>query len=483
MSVVSVEQLLDIGISLSKEKDANRLLQIILSAAMDITNCDGGTLYINTEEGLKFKIMVTKSMGVYKGGNDVISLPHVRMDKCNVCSHSAIEKKLINVSDVYENSEYDFSGPRKYDSMTGYKTKSMLVVPMEDDYGDIIGVLQLINAKDEQGKIIPFRNEFEPVISSLSSQAAISLTNMNYAKEIVETLDSFVRVMSTAIDARTPYNANHTRNMVKYGEGFISWLNERPEKNWTFTEDEKRQFLMSIWLHDVGKLVIPLDVMDKETRLGRHIFDIKHRFEVIGLLNEIHKLEGEITKDQADSARYEIERVFHAIEKANSAGFLNEEVFNEIQDIGKMTYKDAKGNESPWITEEELAFLSVRKGTLTQNEREIMESHVIMTSKMLGEMAFSKKYKKVPEWAESHHELLNGKGYPQGISGESIPREVRLLTILDVFDALTARDRPYKAPMTPAKALGILSSMALEGQIDPEILRWFEESRAWENND
>ncbi|MEA4816253.1 MAG: HD domain-containing phosphohydrolase [Lachnospiraceae bacterium] len=482
MSGLDIKQLLEIGVSLSSEKDSNRLLQIILDAAMDITDCDGGTLYINTEEGLKFKIMVTKSKGVYKGGNDIISLSPVKMSRSNVCSCAAIDKKLINLPDVYENLLYDFSGPRKYDAITGYKTKSMLVVPMEDDYGDVIGVLQLINAQDESGKIIPFNPEFELVISSLASQAAISLTKMNYAKEISETLDSFVRVMSTAIDARTPYNANHTRNMVRYGEKFINWLNGESKKDWTFTEDEKHQFLMSIWLHDVGKLVIPLEVMDKSSRLGVFISSVKHRFQVIDLLTEIALLNGNISAEKAGDIKDKLHNADILIEKANMAPFLNEELFEKIRELGKMTYEDENGEERPWLSPEELNFLLVRKGTLTPDERKIMESHVLMTSKMLDEMAFSKKYKKVPEWAGAHHELLNGEGYPLGLKGDEIPREVRLLTILDVFDALTARDRPYKAPMTVEKTLSILSSMALEGQIDTKILGWFEESRAWEKD-
>lgn len=269
MKKVTIEQLLDIGIALSSEKDGDKLLEYILDTAMDITQCDGGTLYINGEDCLIFKIMVTKSKGIRKGGKyGSIELPPVPVSMKNVCACCMMKKTMINVADVYECQEYDFSGPRNYDAITGYKTKSMLVVPMEDDQGKIIGVLQLINAMDENNDIVIFEKEVEKVICSLASQAAICLTNMNYAGEVEKLLNSFVAVMSTAIDARTPYNVNHTKNMVKYGEKFIKWL-ETQNGGWVLSKNERKAFLLSIWLHDVGKLTVPLEVMDKPDKIGR----------------------------------------------------------------------------------------------------------------------------------------------------------------------------------------------------------------------
>ena len=276
MKQISIDKLLEIGIALSKEKDDDRLLGLILHEAMEMTDCDGGTLYIYDGESLRFHIMITKSMNFYKGGkNNPVELPPVPMLRSHVCACSAMENKLINIADVYEhNEEYDFSGPKNYDKMTGYRTQSMLVVPMEDENGDVTGVLQLINAKDSEGNTVAFKKEYEKVISSLASQAAICLMNMHHSMEIMELLDSFVRVMSTAIDARTPYNANHTKNMVKYGKKFLQYLRDT-ENPWQMDEQQEKEFIMSVWLHDIGKLVIPLEVMDKESRLGNKLSDVE----------------------------------------------------------------------------------------------------------------------------------------------------------------------------------------------------------------
>lgn len=483
MKPVSTEKLLDIGIALSSERDDDKLLETILDAAMDITSCDAGTLYIRSGEVLTFRIMVTKSLGVFRGGKrGVIDLPPVQLRRENVCACAAIEGRLINIPDVYEDGFFDFSGPRKYDAMTGYRTRSMLVVPMENDRGEVIGVLQLLNALDEDDEVVPFDPYYEQVIRSLASQAAISLTNMNYETEIIELLDSFVRVTSTAIDARSPYNANHTRNMVRYGGRFLDWLDETGN-DWHFTAPERRQFLMTVWLHDVGKLVTPLNVMNKETRLGDRLDGVLHRFETIGLLERIAFLEGRIDADMLEAKKKELADARELVLHSNPAGFLPEEEFAALFALSQKTYFDENGDLQPFLTAEEYHALSVRKGTLTPEERTIMESHVAMTARMLGQMKFTSDCAMVPVWASEHHEFLNGSGYPKKLADGEIPREVRLLTILDIFDALTARDRPYKKPMPAEKALTILDSMAAEGQLDVSILELFKNSEAWKEKE
>ncbi len=478
--LIDIEKLLNIGISLSTEKNPNRLLLTILEAAMDITHCDGGTLYILNENALTFKIMITRSMNIHKGGDgESIDLPPVELCPENVCARAALEYGLINVPDVYNDPRFDFSGPRNYDAITGYKTTSMLVVPMQDDQGQVIGVLQLINAKDKQGSTIAFEPALQSVVLSLASQAAIRLTNMNYSVEIIDLLNSFVRVMSVAIDARSPYNANHTRNMARYGEHFLQWLSTSGNP-WQFTESEKHQFLMSVWLHDVGKLVIPLEIMDKESRLGTALIHVEHRFQIIGYLNRIALLNGKLSFEEYTEQSNQLEHAKALIAKVNTVGFLSDELLAQVHTLAKHTYEDENGEVHPWLTQDEHHSLSVRKGTLTQEERSIMESHVILTKKLLDEMKFSRSYAYVPIWAAAHHEFLNGNGYPLGLKGEEIPREVRLLTILDIFDALTARDRPYKPGMPIEKTLQILGEMVQQGQIDGEILALFIQSRAWE---
>jgi len=474
MTNISIEKLLEIGIAMSAEKDGESLLETILVAAMDITNCDGGTLYIlsEPEQVLVFRVMITKSMNIFAGGRrGEITLPPVPLTRMNVSARAASDRKLISVADVYDCDEYDFSGTRRYDDTTGYKSKSMLAVPLENDYGDIIGVLQLLNAMDADGNVIPFDRESEHVLESLSAQAAICLTNMNYAEEIEDLLESFVRVMSAAIDARSPYNANHTRNMVKNAEGFMDWL-EQTGNPLQFDAKSRQQFLMSVWLHDVGKLVIPLEVMDKESRLGAKYATVMSRLNTMLLKSRIAHLESKLDEGPYEAFVADINETKDFITGINTAGFVSDEALDRVRLLGEREYDDGL-EVIRWLSPEEVEALSIRKGTLTDGERHTIESHVLMTRKMLSEMSFSKNYRKVPEISGSHHEYVNGTGYPDKLKGDDVTTEARLLTILDIFDALTARDRPYKPAVPVEKAFAILDSMANDGQLDAELLSLF----------
>lgn len=483
MNTLDIERLLKIGIDLSSNADSDGLMREIVDVAMDLTNCDGGTLYVLEDGALAFHIMVTKSLGIDRGGHGQrIDLPPVALGPTNVCARAALDKQRISVEDVYEDKRFDFSGPRKYDAMTGYRTQSMLVIPMLDDRGDTIGVLQLLNAKDEGGNTIPFPEECEQVIQSLASQAAIRMTNLNYSREITQLLESMVQVLSTAIDARSPYNANHTRNMAKYGKNFLAWLRKnRPDL--AMSPQEEREFLMAVWLHDVGKLGIALSVMDKASRIEGFDVAIAQRFEVIELLAEISYLRGDRTQEAYETIRKDLREAQETIENANKAGFLTDELLEKVVEISRREYVDREGRPQNWLTKEETETLSIRKGTLTSQERAIMESHVVLTRKMLERVHFSKEYRHVAQWASNHHELLNGSGYPQHLKAEELSFQERLLTILDIFDALTASDRPYRRAIPMEKALAILDSMVQEGKIDGDILKLYIESHAWEGGD
>lgn len=475
-----MRQFLNISLALSAEQDREKLLSMLLDTAMEMTRCDAGTLYLLEEDGLHFCRMVTKSQNIRQGGHDdPITLPPVPMNPTYVCAWAVLNNRPINVPDVHHDERFDFSGSARYDAMTGYHTDTMLVVPLANDKGLLIGAMQLINALDDAGTVIPFSPELELLVSAVASQTAISMTNMQYAEQVTALLDSLVGALSAAIDQRTPYNANHTRNMVRYGERFLDWLEETGHPL-RFDPERRRTFLLSVWLHDVGKLVVPLEVMDKNSRLGRNAEQIRNRFSVMSLLDRIALLEGRMTPEEHAAAAREREAALSLIWEVDRAGFLPDEKLAQVSALFPKTYTDAEGAEQPWLTPEEQAQLSVRKGTLTADERRIMESHVVMTSNILRSVAFPKIYQSVPLWAGAHHELLNGRGYPQKLAGDEIPPEVRLLTILDVFDALTAKDRPYKAGMPVEKALSILRSMAEEGSLDGTLLALFEQSSAWE---
>lgn len=479
MNDYSMDQLIQIAISLSTEKRISVLLDKILAEAMRITNCDGGTVYIREKDVLCFHNVVTLSKHVHlirKDDEDI--LPPVPLDRDHICARAALEKRTINIPDAYEAVKYNLAGTRRYDQMNGYRTKSLLVVPMEDEKGANIGVLQLINAMDDRGEVVPFAKKHESVIQALGSLAAVSLNNTLLQRAVSDILHSFVMVMVDAIDARSPYNATHTRSMVAYARRFIEWL-DTGDYGWRFQENEKDPFLMSVWLHDIGKLVIPLEIMDKRTRLDGLEKGILTRLEVARLMERLRALEHPQQAADAEQKLRDLNWAEEALIHLNQAGFLTEEMEKQVKKLEEMRCLRSDGSSIPLLTEEERAAVSVRRGTLTNQEREEMEKHVVYTRKLLSAMRFSGVYASVPEWASRHHELLNGSGYPDHLAGDQLPRQVRLLTILDIYDALTADDRPYKPPVPPENAFAILESMRDEGKVDGEILSLFRQSGAW----
>lgn len=475
-----IEKFFEICLAITAERDRRALLTRILDTAMEIASCDAGTLYLAGPDGLQFCRMATRSLNIRQGGHgDPITLPPVPLAEQYVCSWAALHKETLNIADVHSDTRFDFSGSLQYDALTGYHTVSMLVVPMNNDRGRLIGVMQLINALDSSGSIISFPRDLETLVSALASQAAICITNMQYAEQITTLLDSLVNALSRAIDERSPYTANHTQNMAVIAGRFLDYL-DRTGNPMAFSPEKRRVFLMSIRLHDVGKLAIPLEIMDKESRLSSSLSDIKERFHLIGLLDRISVLEGRISPEEFFRRAEEHAKNLSFIEQINRAGYLSDSDLSEVDRLSAQTYTDESGREQPCLSEQEHACLSIRKGTLTDAERKIIQSHVEITERILKNVSFPEAYSRVPEWASAHHELLNGKGYPKHLTADRISSETRLLTILDIFEALTARDRPYKSAMPVEKALSALRNMAEEGSIDGELLALFTESRAWE---
>lgn len=476
---------MNVGVLLSSERDLNKLLEQILSSVMELAHCDAGTLYLLDGDALRFRIMRNDTLKTYSGGDGTLpDLPPVPMRPENVCAQALLEGRTIHVADVTYSPDYDFSGPARYDAMTGYHTRSMLAVPMRSRTGEKLGVLQLINAMDGRGNVQPFPEETALILESVASQAAITIQNVRYIREIQELFRSFVRVMSSAIDERSPYNGSHTRHMAAYGERFLDYLNGQAEAEGgepPFPPQRREELIMSVWLHDIGKLVIPLEIMDKPARLLPEQYSaFVHRMEVIRLLGEIDALSGG-GADPTALAR-ETDEAKALVDSVNTAGFVTDENLAALDRLSGRTYRDRDGRERPWLTPDELAKLSIRRGTLSDEERSTIQSHVVMTDKLLSQIRFSPELSHVRGWAARHHEFLNGSGYPKGLSGEEVPMEVRIITILDIFDALTADDRPYKPGMPVERALSVLDAMAnKEGKLDSELVRMFTESRCWES--
>lgn len=469
-----VKKLLRLGVLLSAERDMDQLLRTILECMMDLARCDAGTLYLLEDGTLRAGYVSNRSQSID-------GIPPVPLDRENVCALAFLEGRAVAVDDVYSCGEYNFSGPIRYDALTGYRTRSMLAVPMVGREGEKIGVLQLINALDDAGQACPFPEEMTLVLQSAASQAAVTIQNVRYLEQVRQAFRSFVRVMSAAIGELTPYNASHTRHMAACCQSFLDYLDAQPGRE-PYSAARRDELLMSVWLHDVGKLVTPLEVMNKAGRLTpEQRAAVAHRLETIRLLGRIEALSGGMDQEQYAALAEQTAGAWALIERIDRADFLPEEDLARVRTLAGRTYRDEDGCVRPWLTEEERDMLSIRGGTLSARERQIMQSHANLTDMLLSQIQFPAELRHVREWAASHHELLDGSGYPRHLSADQIPEEVRIITILDIFDALVAADRPYKKGKPVAKALAILRDMAgREGKLDGSLTELFAASRCWE---
>lgn len=473
------EKILEIGIQLTAERNFDELLAKIIDCAMELTDCDGGTLYLYEQEQLKFCVMKTKSLGINQKGQEKETFPPVSMNEKNVCAYAALHRKLLNIKDAYHCQEFDFSGPREYDKLTGYRTQSMLVFPLVNHEDALVGVVQLINALDERDNVIPFKQEYEKVLQSLGSQAAVAVSNMQFVQEIEQLMISITQVFTDAIDTRIPYNFYHSRNVYLYTQLLADYINEQYERGLTekhFAPQERNELLMAALMHDIGKLVIPNEVIDKTTRLGNKLPLVLERFDHLSALYHIDYLEGRLSKEKWIKVKNELLDARDRVEELNRKSKLSDEDVAYVEKLACRSYTNTNGTKISFLNLNEAECLEVQTGNLTKAERDIIRSHVEYTEKYLKKMNFGKRYPHIIQWAGAHHEMLDGSGYPRGLKGEEIPYEARMLAIVDVFEALTSSDRPYKKAMEEGKALEILGSMVREGKLDQSILNLFREA-------
>jgi len=485
-----IERLLEAIIAVNIEKNYFNLLDTILIKMMDISDADAGTLYIIEDNKLHFRIMRNITLNIHQSAYDKIDLPPIVLDPdniTNVCAYAAIKNEPFAIDDVYTSTVFDFTGPKKYDKITGYRTQSMLSLPLtatENEMPKVIGVIQLLNSTDiETGIVKPFEDiDDPPLLPSLASISANALANLLHAQEIKDLFNSFVKVMTKAIDERSPFNVNHTKNVAIYAERFIGYLNSRfsPGHEFYFNQNRKDQLVMACLLHDIGKIITPLAVMDKPDRLGSQMEIVKYRFVIkrYQIVNDY--LTGKLSAEQHETDLKELADALALIDSVNTPGFLSDEKLEQVKKLADITYIDENGEITPVLTPENMDALTIRKGTLTHNEIEIMHEHVSVTSRLLSEMKFNQYYKDVRHWAECHHEFLNGTGYPRKLKGSEVTTEICILTMIDIYEALTARDRPYKPMMPVDKALDILLSDAADGKLHKELVELFIESKVWE---
>ncbi len=498
-----LDRLNSIGVALSAEHDHKRLLETILLGAKELTNADGGTLYSVTEDNkLKFEIMRTLSLDIAMGGTTgkEITFPPLPIYLENgapntnmVAAYSVVNAKTVNIADAYLTEGFDFSGTRKFDETTGYRSKSFLTVPMKNHENEIIGILQLINAIDpDTNQIIAFSDSHQRLVESLASQAAVAITNQSLIAGLKQLFESFIKLIADAIDEKSPYTGGHCQRVpeltMMLAKAAID-TKTGPLKDFTMSESEIYELNIAAWLHDCGKVTTPESVMDKATKLET-IFDrihlIDHRFELLKTQREnayLHKMilaangkpvnikhmahDIKVIKKQLDDDKNFIRKVNFGTE------FMKPEDKQRVKEIANYEYKSDSGQSVKFLTENEVYNLTIERGTLTPEERMVINNHIVVTINMLEALPYPKDLRRVPEYAGGHHERMDGKGYPKGLKREEMSIPARMMGIADIFEALTSRDRPYKKAKTLSETLTILGRMKMENHIDPDIFDLF----------
>jgi len=500
-----IEQLNTIGIALSAEHHTPRLLEMILLGAKEITQADGCSIYKVSKEKqeVQLEIMRTDSLDFAMGGTTGIAVPQKPIplfledgqpNDRFVVTTAVLQKKTIAISDAYTAKAFDFSGTREFDIKNNYRSCSFLTIPMKNHENDVIGVLQLINAKDaETGEVIAFTDADQHLAESLASQAAMALTNQRLIDEQKKLFNAFIKLIATAIDEKSPYTGSHCERVPILTKMLAEAADRAQEgvfKDFSLTEDHYYELDVASWLHDCGKITTPEYVMDKATKLETIVDRIDTVCERIEILKRDAKvvMQGRMIEalqqgDEPSVQVYETEykkRLMqltddqHFLRKCNSGGeFMCPEDQARVQQIGAYTWKNEQGNEQPLLSEDEIENLCIPKGTLNERERKVINNHVSATIKMLDSLPFPKALKNVPKYAGSHHECPNGSGYPNKLSGDAFAIPGRIMAIADIFEALTDTSRPYKKGMPISKALAILKQMKNDNKIDADLLDLF----------
>ena len=500
-----LEQLNDIGVALSRQTDISRLLETILVAAKNITNADGGTLYRVTEERtLKFEIMRNDTLGIAMGGTTGVAVPFPPIALYDsrgapvtsmVAAYAVHHDRSINIEDAYDEDGFDFTGTRNFDASTGYRSRAFLTIPMKDHENVIIGVLQLLNAKDRAtGAVRAFTDADLRLAESLASQAAIALTNRLLINRLEQLFESFIGLINAAIDDKSPYTSGHCERVPILTMLLADAVNNcrvGPLKDFTMSEGDRHELKIAGLLHDCGKVTTPVHVVDKATKL-QTLFDrielIDTRFEVVkrdlylelcrarldaGKNGNGESLAGIERQCAARLAEIEADRAF--LRRCNIGGESMRPADQERvrQIAARYTWRDPDGAASSFLSANEIENLTIPAGTLTREERRVINHHIDVTIQMLEALPWPRHLKHVPEYAGGHHERMDGKGYPRGLTRDEMPLQARCMGIADIFEALTAADRPYKKGKTLSEALRILGKFKENGHIDPDLFDVF----------
>ena len=500
-----VKRLQEIGLALSTEDDINVIFELIMDEAKNITNADGRTLYMISDDGktMKFEIMATESMNFSQGGTTgvEITIPPMQLfnedgtpNHSSIVAYSANTGKIVNIKDAYKEKGFDFTGAKNFDKNTGYRTQSVLSVPLKNHENDIVGVMQLINAKDPKSdKTISFSDDMQNQVESLASQGAVALTNKRLVAELKNLFESFIQLIATAIDKKSPYTGGHCERVPE----ITMLLADAVEKttdgkyaDFSMNEDERYELYIAGWLHDCGKVATPPHVVDKGMKLETitdRIEVMDTRFEVLKRDAEISMLKKQIAlikKGSANGAIKTLETDLETqtnqlssdqtfIQKTNRGGeFMEEEDQQRVSNIGNYKWK-LEGEEINLFDDKDVRNLQIPKGTLLPEEREIINDHIVITIDMLEKLPYPKKLRNVPEFAGGHHEKLDGTGYPKGLKDEEMSVQAKMMAIADIYEALTAADRPYKDGKKLSQAMRIMGFMKKDYEIDQDLFEIF----------
>ncbi len=500
----AAKHLNQVGIALSSEKNSKRLLEMILEAAKNVTRADGGTLYLKEGDALKFEIMLSTSLRIHKGGSNGEPIPFAPLllrdaqgneNRHMVAVYSACTQETVNIPDAYTEKRFNFSGTRAFDKQTGYRSQSFLTVPMMDYENELIGILQLINAQDANGAIIPFSAQQQELVESLASQAAVALVNQRLIEEHRELFNAFIHLIAGAIDEKSPYTGGHCQRVpeltMMLAEAVARTTQGPAEvREFTMREEDRYELKVAGLLHDCGKITTKEYVVDKATKLETivdRIHFIAERMEILRrdveirqLRKQIHALrQGQTVDEAAQAAELQSETAnlmadLAFLRECNVGGeSMSDERMARVDAIATRTWHDANGEAHPFLTPEEVNNLKIFRGTLTAEERNHINHHIVATIRMLEALPYPKYLKNVPKYAGGHHERMDGKGYPNRLTRAQMPLQARIMGIADIFEALTAGDRPYKKAMKLSTALTILGKMKLDQHIDPDLFDVF----------
>lgn len=506
----NLQHFIDISIRLTTEKEPQLLLDEILQVVMSIANSDAGSIYSITEDDqLKFETVINKSLNLYLGGGSdrFVSFPNIDLyidgkpNQRAIVAHAVNSGKVINIPDVYAALPFDMSAAREMDARTGYRTQSMLTIPLKDHQDDILGVIQLINVKDSNNNIIPFSEELVTLIRSFASLGAIALTNSSLIKEMEELFSTFAETIAMAIDEKSPHTGGHCKRVPALTlmlADAVNAISKGPLASFSMSDSDRHQLDIAGWLHDCGKIATPDHIMEKATKLET-IFDrisfIDAKFEIISRDLKINYQEQIISamKNGKPVEVQQLERLLDTelkqvaldralLQRINVGGeFLGDKELAQIERIAQHYHLVINDVKTPLLNDDEVENLSIRRGTLTAGEHDVMKRHMDVTKNILDALPFPKHLSKVSEYALGHHEKLDGTGYPRGLTKEQMSVPARLMAITDIFEALSAVDRPYKKAKPVSECLFILGTMVERNHLDPDIFAVFIESGVYKN--